>query len=83
MVPSRSRGPLRPTYNRPMPAPAADEVYRGVTRLFAVIIAGFGIAILAVTLANGGGPDTWGFWLGLIFTGLGAGRLYLSLRSLD
>ena len=36
-------------------APPPDEVYRAVTRLFAVIIIGFGIAIVAVTLANGGG----------------------------
>lgn len=52
-----------------------------MTRLFAVIILGFGITIVAVTLANGGGPGAIGFWIGLVFTGLGAGRLYLSLRS--
>lgn len=63
-----------------MAAPAPDEVYRAVTRIFALVILGFGIAIVIVTLANGGGPATWGFWLGLIFAGLGAGRLYLSLR---
>ncbi len=39
-----------------MAAPAPDEVYRGVTRLFAVIISASAIAIIAVTLANGGGP---------------------------
>jgi hypothetical protein len=62
-------------------APAApDEVYRAVTRLFAVIIAGFGVAIVAVTLANGGGPASTGFLIGLLFLGLGIGRLYLSLR---
>jgi hypothetical protein len=63
----------------PMPAP--DEVYRGVTRLFAVVILGFGAAILVVTIANGGGPLSTGFLLGLVFLGLGAGRLYLSLRA--
>jgi hypothetical protein len=63
-------------------APAApDEVYRAVTRLFAVIIAGFGVAILAVTIANGGGPASVGFLLGLLFLGLGIGRLYISLRA--
>jgi hypothetical protein len=63
-------------------APAApDEVYRAVTRLFAVIIAGFGVAIVAVTLANGGGPASTGFLIGLLFLGLGIGRLYLSLRA--
>ena len=64
-----------------MANPAPDEVYRGVTRLFAVLIIGFGITIVAVTLANGGGIGAIGLWIGLIFTGLGAGRLYLSLRS--
>jgi hypothetical protein len=64
-----------------MAAPAPDEVYRGVTRLFAIVIAGFGAAILVVTLANGGGPLSTGFVLGLLFLGLGAGRLYLSLRA--
>jgi hypothetical protein len=60
---------------------APDEVYRAVTRLFAVVIIGFGLTILIVTIANGGGPAAAGFWLGLIFMGLGAGRLYLSLRK--
>ena len=64
-----------------MATPAADEVYRGVTRLFALLIIGFGIAILVVTLANGGGVTSFGLLIGLVFTGLGAGRLYLSLRS--
>ena len=64
-----------------MAAPAPDEVYRGVTRLFAVLIVGFGVAIVAVTLANGGGPGSAGLWIGLLFTALGIGRLYLSLRG--
>jgi hypothetical protein len=64
-----------------MTTPAPDEVYRGVTRLFALIIVGFGITIVIVTFAHGGGPASGGFWFGLIFTALGAGRLYLSLRG--
>lgn len=64
-----------------MPAPAPDEVYRGVTRVFALIILGFGLAILVVTIANGGGPLSSGVLLGVLFTLLGAGRLYLSLRK--
>ena len=60
---------------------APDEVYRAVTRIFAVVILGFGLAILVVTLANGGGPLSLGFLLGLVFTGLGIGRLYLATRS--
>ena len=64
-----------------MPTPAPDEVYRGVTRLFALVIIGFGIAIVAVTLAHGGGVTSFGLLIGLLFTALGAGRLYLSLRA--
>ena len=59
---------------------APDQVYRAVSRLFAVIIIGFGVTILVVTLVNGGGPLSLGFLLGLVFTGLGAGRLYLATR---
>jgi hypothetical protein len=51
--------------------------------MFAVVIAGFGIAIVIVTLANGGTAGSGGIWIGLVFTGLGIGRLYLSLRRGD
>lgn len=64
-----------------MATPAPDEVYRAVTRLFALVIIGFGIAIVAVTLAHGGGVTSFGLLIGLLFTALGAGRLYLSLRA--
>jgi hypothetical protein len=63
--------------------PPADEVYRAVTRLFAVIITGFGAAIVVVTIANGGGPASAGIWIGVLFLALGFGRLYLSLRARD
>ena len=64
-----------------MPAPRPDEVYRGATRVMAVLILLFGILIVALTLARGGGIAATGLWIGLIFCGLGAGRLYLSLRT--
>ena len=60
---------------------APDELYRAATRVFAVVIIGFGLAILVVTIAGGGGPLALGVWLGLLFVALGAGRLYLSLRK--
>ncbi len=63
-----------------MPAPAPDEVYRGVTRLFSVIIAGFGVSILVVTLTRGGGITSFGVLIGAVFLALGLGRLYLSAR---
>lgn len=64
-----------------MAGPAPDEVYRGATRLFAAIIVAFGVTIVAITLANGGGIAASGLWIGLIFIALGAGRLYLSYRG--
>lgn len=66
-----------------MSAPQPDDVYRAVTRIFAVVILGFGATIIAVTLAHGGGVTSSGLWLGLTFVGLGAGRLYLALRRDD
>jgi hypothetical protein len=60
---------------------APDELYRAATRLFAIVIIGFGLAILVVTLAGGGGPLALGVWLGVLFVALGAARLYLSLRK--
>ena len=60
---------------------APDQLYRAVTRIFSVIIIGLGLVILVVTLANGGGIASAGLWLGLLFTGIGVGRLYIALRS--
>lgn len=58
----------------------AEQVYRGTTRAFAVVICGFGIAMIVLTLVRGGGLGALGLWLGLVFTALGCGRLYLSFR---
>ncbi len=60
---------------------APDQLYRGVTRIFSVVIIGFGLAILVVTLAAGGGPASSGVWLGLLFVGIGIARLYIALRT--
>jgi hypothetical protein len=40
-----------------------------------------GIALLASTLARGGGPLAIGVLLGVLFVAAGAGRLYLSSRG--
>jgi len=49
--------------------------------IFSVVIIGFGLVILVVTLANGGGIGAAGLWLGLLFIGIGVARLYIALRS--
>ena len=57
-----------------------SEGYQLAVRVFSVIIIGFGLAIVIVTLARGGGPVSVGVLFGLLFAGIGAGRLYVSLR---
>lgn len=59
----------------------ANEGYAMATRVFSVAIVAFGLIILGVTLANGGGPASTGFVLGVLFVALGGGRLYLALRD--
>jgi len=61
--------------------PSPGEGYRLATRIFSVTIVGFGLAILVVTLARGGGPTAVGILFGLVFVAMGVGRLYLSLRG--
>ena len=49
--------------------------YRGVVAALALLFVAIGIALLAVTAANGGG--VLGFLLGGMFIALGIGRLTL------
>ena len=58
-----------------------SEGYRLATRFFSVVIIGFGLAILAVTLANGGGVTSFGVLIGVVFVAMGCGRLYLAVRD--
>jgi uncharacterized membrane protein len=60
---------------------APDQLYRAVTLIFSVLIVGFGVAILVVTFASGGGITSSGLWIGLLFTAIGSARLYIALRS--
>jgi hypothetical protein len=55
------------------------RAYRAGVWLFAVVAVGLGIAIVAVTAANGGGAV--GFLVGPLFVLLGLGRLYLLRRT--
>jgi hypothetical protein len=57
---------------------SGERVYRGAVRLFSVVMIGLGLAILAITAANGGG--TVGFLMGIAFLAVGAGRLWVSAR---
>jgi hypothetical protein len=65
----------------PVRGPSPSEGYQLAVRIFSVTIIGFGLAILIVTLARGGGPLAVGVLFGLVFVAMGSGRLYLSLRG--
>ena len=55
------------------------NLYRGAVAVLAVTFIGIGIALIAVTAANGGG--VLGFLLGVLFMALGAGRLTLLVKG--
>ena len=55
------------------------RVYRGAIAVLAVMFVAIGVALLAVTAANGGG--VLGFLLGGLFIALGVGRLTLLFRG--
>jgi hypothetical protein len=59
---------------------SGERLYRGAVRGFSIGFVAIGLAVLAVTLANGGGPLSLGFLMGLAFLGVGAGRLWASAR---
>lgn len=52
--------------------------HAGLTTVLSVVTIGLGVALVARTLAEGGGQV--GIFLGLLFVGLGAGRLYLARK---
>jgi hypothetical protein len=58
----------------------SERVYRGAVRAFSLAFVAIGLLVLVLTLANGGGPASLGFLLGIAFLAVGAGRLWLSAR---
>jgi hypothetical protein len=53
-------------------------MHQRAVRLFSFLILALGLAILIGTLANGGGPLSVGFLLGVAFLAVGGARLWLS-----
>lgn len=60
--------------------PSPERVYHGSVKGLSVLFVGLGIAILAVTLAAGGGPISVGVLMGVGFVAVGAGRLWAISR---
>jgi hypothetical protein len=61
--------------------PEPRDVHRSATLVMSAVMFVLGLAIVVVTLANGGGPFALGIVLGVLFTAAGAGRLYFTWRS--
>jgi hypothetical protein len=55
-------------------------MYGGAVKGFSLVMVAIGLAVLVVTLVNGGGPASVGVLLGLAFVVVGAGRLWLQSR---
>lgn len=53
-------------------------MHQHAVRLFSFVMLALGVAILISTFANGGGPLSVGFLLGVAFLAVGAARLWLS-----
>jgi len=60
---------------------SSERVYRGAVRAFSLTFVAIGLVVLVVTLANGGGPASLGFLMGIAFLLVGAGRLWLGSRG--
>jgi hypothetical protein len=52
------------------------SLHRGATRLLAAVTMALGVALIAATVAQGGG--FLGIMLGILFLAAGAGRFYLA-----
>jgi hypothetical protein len=60
--------------------PEPRDIHRRATLVLSAVMLVLGLAIVVVTLANGGGPLALGILLGVLFAGAGGGRLYVTWR---
>lgn len=59
-----------------------DRAYHAAVRGFSLVFAVIGVLLLVVTLANGGGPASIGFVMGILFVAVGVGRYWIASRQL-
>ncbi|MEA2132901.1 MAG: hypothetical protein QOC68_810 [Solirubrobacteraceae bacterium] len=52
----------------------------GITLVMSILMIGLGVAMIAITLSNGGGPAAFGLIIGLLFVAAGGGRLWVLRR---
>jgi hypothetical protein len=62
--------------------PEPRELHRRATLVLSLAMLLVGLAMVAVTLAGGGGPLALGLLLGTLFAAAGGGRLYVTWRRL-
>jgi hypothetical protein len=60
-----------------------DRAYHGAIRALSLVFVALGLVLLVVTLANGGGPASIGFLMGILFTAVGIGRLWITTRRAE
>jgi hypothetical protein len=58
-----------------------ERAYHGAIRGFSLAFVVIGVLLLVVTLANGGGPASIGFLMGILFVAVGAGRYWIASRQ--
>jgi hypothetical protein len=64
-----------------MSSSGPGRVYQGSVRVLSLVFIGLGAVILVTTLARGGGPVSVGVLMGLVFVGVGCGRLYIASKT--
>ena len=57
-----------------------ENAYHGAIKVSSVAFAVIGIVLFVVTLANGGGPLSIGFLMGILFLVVGVGRYWIASR---
>jgi hypothetical protein len=58
-----------------------ERAYHGAIRVFSLVFVVLGLVLLVATLANGGGPASIGFLMGILFTAVGIGRFWIANRQ--
>lgn len=58
-----------------------DRAYHGAIRAFSLAFVVVGLLLFIVTLANGGGPVSIGFLMGILFIAVGVGRFWIASKQ--
>jgi hypothetical protein len=58
-----------------------ERAYHEAVRAFSLVFVVLGLVLIVATLANGGGPASIGFLMGILFTAVGIGRFWIASRQ--